>query len=57
MGAAPTSDLRSSAQRERDALITRVQALASPTADLADAMERERHMPASLARALADTRM
>jgi alkylation response protein AidB-like acyl-CoA dehydrogenase len=57
MGAAPTSDLRSSAQRERDALITRVLALASPTADMAGVMERERHMPATLARALADTGM
>jgi hypothetical protein len=32
MGAAPTSDLRSIAQRERDALIARVNALAETTA-------------------------
>jgi alkylation response protein AidB-like acyl-CoA dehydrogenase len=57
MGAAPTSDLRSTAQRERDALIARVNALAETTAVLADTMEQDRHMPAGLARALADTGM
>jgi alkylation response protein AidB-like acyl-CoA dehydrogenase len=57
MGAAPTTDLRNSAQHDRDALMARVRALAEPTAAVADAMERDRHMPAALARALADTGM
>lgn len=57
MGAAPTTDLRNTAHRDRDALIARVRALAEPTARVASAMERDRHMPASLARALADTGM
>ncbi|MFN5880782.1 MAG: acyl-CoA dehydrogenase family protein [Burkholderiales bacterium] len=57
MGAAPSADLRNAAQLEREALITRVRDLATPTAAVADTMERDRHMPASLARALADTGM
>ena len=52
MGAAPTSDLRSSAQRERDPLITCLKALASPTAHLAAVVAGERTMPGQLRTAL-----
>lgn len=57
MGATPTADLRSTAQRERELLLLRVRELTEPTAAATECMERERHMPASLAQALAGTGM